>query len=783
MQSGASSASNSGANGDSDAEDVVIVRWEVDPPTLRFTDVDATAVDLLGFPTERWYEAGFWESAIFEADRKRVVDYCIAETRRGRSHAVEYRMVGAQGQIVWVHDAITVEMDGANVARVHGILLDISRRMETQARLERRETLLDALAMSVPSGLYVVEGDTGHVSYANDRFFEIWNAESLAERIRRGEAGNRELIEHCAELVADPATFAERCKPLSNPKNRETTEYEVQMADGRAIACYSSPIRGGCGDVRRLHVFHDITADRQARRDLQEWKDRYEAACEVSGHIVYDWSPRDGVVKFGGTMQDVLGRSNEELEGDASIWGELVHPEDREQFYEVMSSVARGAASCQLEYRIQHKDGGYRSVEGRGRTVFDEDGSVVRSVGFVADLTERKRAEEERRQLELERRQAEKLESLGILAGGIAHDFNNILTAIAGNTSLVADSLPAGSALRTQLEKVLQSAGRAKDLVRHILTYSRQTRSEMHVVDPVPIVQEAVETVRPSLAGNIELVTKFDSGEARIQADETEIHSVVMNLLTNAGQALEADGGRIIVRLQRTMAEVTQGASSGHILLSVRDDGPGMPAEIRERIFEPFFTTKPAGTGAGLGMAVTHGIVVEHGGLLEVDSEPGVGTEFRVYLPVAEGPLETEAEGPTASTMAKRSLRILVVDDQMNVLDVIVGMLEQLGHSVVATGEPNRALDWFRQSSEGFDVVITDLSMPSAGGVELASEIQRIGPCTPVVLITGFDPKLPADVLEAAGIRSVLNKPFLAADLERGLGEALASDSPEAPPD
>jgi PAS domain S-box-containing protein len=373
--------------------------------------------------------------------------------------------------------------------------------------------------------------------------------------------------------------------------------------------------------------------------------------------------------------------------------------------------------------------------------------------------------------------QSQKMEAIGTLAGGIAHDFNNILSIILGFTGLTLEDGQINDDARENMDTVLTAANRARDLVQQILTFSRKGDQEKLRVGLQTVLADTLKMLRSTIPANIEMRTDIDPRDLVVMADPTQMHQVLMNLCTNAGQAMPR-GGILEVKLQRVLIDgVTlesydmQGTGSCARLM-VRDTGTGMDTTTLERVFEPFFTTKPLGSGTGLGLSVVHGIIKEHGGHIFVESAPGAGTTFTVLLPVAEvgeKPQETVSIKPPHG-----SGRVLFVDDEPAVVRMADKMLTRLGYEYTGLDNSVEALRLFRENPAIFDVVITDHSMPEMSGDVLAAELKRIRPDLPIVLCTGDSTTLTPETAKQMGIDGYVLKPANASDLGRIVHEVLS---------
>jgi signal transduction histidine kinase/ActR/RegA family two-component response regulator len=373
--------------------------------------------------------------------------------------------------------------------------------------------------------------------------------------------------------------------------------------------------------------------------------------------------------------------------------------------------------------------------------------------------------------------QAQKMEAIGTLAGGIAHDFNNILGAIVGYTELALDDLPEGTLVRKNVQHVLSGAKRAADLVKQILAFSRQVKQKRKPLHLSTIVKEALKLLRSSLPATIEIRRDIKAETDFILGDSTQIHQVMMNLGANAGHAMKENGGILQVSLDKViLGEDTDARKHNlkpgpYLRLTFSDTGHGIPEVVMKRIFDPYFTTKKTGEGTGLGLAVVHGIVKSHGGDISVYSEPGKGTIFHVFLPEIETHLETES--PLKEKTPGGSERILLVDDEINLIEVGTQMLVRLGYEVKGMSNPLHALETFRKEPQQFHLVISDLTMPRMTGLQLAEEIRKIKPGIPIILCSGFSASLTGEQIKSFGIDDFIMKPIIKSELALAVRKVL----------
>ena len=399
----------------------------------------------------------------------------------------------------------------------------------------------------------------------------------------------------------------------------------------------------------------------------------------------------------------------------------------------------------------------------------DEDNNVSGIVENTRDSTSRKKLEEQLQQ-------AQKMEAIGTLAGGIAHDFNNILGAIMGYTEMLAWDIPDSDDLQRKIRQILKASDRAKELVRQILSFSRQHDQERKPVQIHLIIKEALKLLKASLPSTIKIRQQITAKESTVLANPTQIHQVLMNLCTNAHHAMRETGGVLTVKLftedigEQKAAQYDL-ARGRYLVLVVEDTGHGMSMTTRERIFDPYFTTKKKGEGTGLGLSVIHGIVKEHAGAIMVESEVGKGTVFSTFFPMIGDTVDKKAK--PADVLLTGHERILFVDDEPVLVEISGQMLQHLGYEVECVVDSNEALKIFRESPGEFDLVITDMTMPNMTGDVLAREVLKIKPDIPIIMATGFSELMTAEKARRAGINDFLMKPLVIRDLAKTIRKVL----------
>lgn len=385
-------------------------------------------------------------------------------------------------------------------------------------------------------------------------------------------------------------------------------------------------------------------------------------------------------------------------------------------------------------------------------------------------IEKRKRVEKVHNALESRMRQSQKLDAIGTLAGGIAHDFNNVLSAMIGYAELIRDTPPPKDHKTHQhVEEILKAGNRAKNLIRQILTFSRQDEQEASPVQVDTIVKEVSKLIRATLPTTIRIRRHIRS-RSIVMADPTQIHQVIMNLCTNAAYAMQANGGGELgvslteVDIDLEFAEQHPPLKPGpHIRLSISDTGPGIPKEMKDRIFEPFFTTKKQGEGTGLGLSVVHGIIKNHNGSISVYSEPGQGTTFSIYLPVSA--CRQTCEAPMDLSRLKGHERILYVDDEKQIASMTYFKLTNLGYDVTVMTDSLAALDYFESDPDAVDMLITDMTMPNLTGAQLARQALAVRSDLPIILCTGFSNAIDEVKSRNIGIKAFLTKPIFTREI------------------
>ncbi len=521
-------------------------------------------------------------------------------------------------------------------------------------------------------------------------------------------------------------------------------------------------------------ICRDISDRRENELALLESEQRYRMLAEIPFDLVAEFDEHSRFIYASPSIEAVLGYSPESLLGSPSH--ELIHPDDRARIVKSFATMLVDLGTTHNSYRAQHRDGSYRWLETTARTYRTASSKLI-TVTISRDITHRVESGRALQQTEQKLLQSQKMEAIGRLAGGIAHDFNNLLTAIIGYCDLLLEELGDRHPARADAEEILKASERAAGLTHQLLAFSRQQVLQPRILDLNNLVADMDRMLRRVIGEDVELVSMLDGAAWPIKADPGQIQQVLLNLVVNSRDAMPR-GGRITVETANTtleeaiLTELDEIPAGNYLTLRVSDTGIGMSPEIKTMIFEPFFTTKESDKGTGLGLSTVIGIVKQSGGHIEVESEPGRGTSFVIYMPKAEE-VPMLPEQPLAPEQFGGDETILIVEDSEQVRGLVIRCLERHGYRVLGAASGVEALRYCSRYPGQIHLLLCDVVLPKMGGFEIAKHVLEVRPDTQVIYMSGFtDDALARHGVQAQDI-ALLEKPFTATTLLRAIREFL----------
>jgi len=595
------------------------------------------------------------------------------------------------------------------------------------------------------------------------------------------------FLEHV--LPDERAEVDRRLKAAIVARGDWNFECRIRRCDGaiRWIWVTARQSDNSQGPVRMAGIVQDITERKLVEEALRESRERFELAARGAIDGLWDWNVVTGHVYLSDRWCELLGYTAAELVPHVDTWRGLMHPEDKERACAAVQAHLMQRVPFDIDYRLRKKDGSYLWVRASGQARWDSAGQPLRMAGSITDITAHRQATEDRRNFDSQMRQAQKLESLGVLAGGIAHDFNNLLTSILGYCDLAQLRLPTTSPARQLITEAIKGAQRAAELTKQMLAYSGRGRFVVEPLNLSTVVEEMGRLLQISISKKALLTFDLKADLPMVEADATQMRQIIMNLIINASEAIGERSGVITVSTSVGYCDRTTLAQSyiddhlpegNYVRLEVTDNGCGMSPEVQARIFDPFFTTKF--TGRGLGLSAVLGIVRGHQGALRCTSEVGKGTTFTVLFPATAMSARLTAQ-PGIIEDWHGSGTVLVVDDENGVRALATAMLTKLGFTVVSASDGREALEIFRQDPARFTLVLLDLTMPHLGGPETFTEMCRISADVKVILSSGYDEETAISTFAGQGLAGFLHKPYSYEQLKTVIRTVLGSGNAPTP--
>ncbi len=733
------------------------VKLLIDPDTGNIVQANTAAGKFYGWPPE-------------DLTKKRIQDINTLAPEQINAHMdkarslhrtyFEFRHRLADGSVrdVEVYSS-KVEVEGREL--LHSIVHDVTNRKQAEEQLKKSHDLLSRLARLVPGVIYqyrLYPDGRSAFPYASPGINDIY--EVTPEQVKDDATpvyGRLHIddYDHVVDTIQNSADTLETfyCEfrvvlPRQGLRWRWSHAHPERMPDGSTL----------------WHgIISDITERKQAEEKIAHFHDLMQYIIEHNNSAVavhdrdlrYIYVSQRYLDEYGLKEKNIIGRHHYE-----------VFPDLPQKWRDAHQKALAGEISTADRDVYTREDSTKIWTRWECRPWYQADGTIGGIIIYTEDITDRIKAEERLQQ-------AQKMEAIGTLAGGIAHDFNNILFPIIGHADMLLDDIPKDSPIRKSLEQIQTGALRARELVRQILAFSRQEKNELARMKIQPIVKEALNLIRSTIPTTISINQRLHSDCRPVKADPVQIHQIIMNLATNAYHAMAETGGTLTVSLKEIQGNTSDPVSPDlqpgpYACLSVADTGTGMDKETAEKIFDPFFTTKKRGKGTGMGLSVVHGIVKAMNGTIQVQTEPGRGTVFHLFLPVAENGA-AENTPLIKEPLVGGSERILLVDDEKPVIAIEKQLLSRLGYQVTGCTGSIEALEMFTADPDRFDMVITDIAMPKMSGDKLACELLKIRSDIPILLCTGFSETMTDEKMASIGVKGVVMKPVVINDLDRKL--------------
>jgi PAS domain S-box-containing protein len=728
-------------------------------------------VGVTGYTTEEYEDKpNLWYKMIYEEDKKAVLEQVEKVLLGERVPPLEHRIIHRNGSIRWITNTpVARYSEKGQLVAYDGMIADVTERKRAEEALRQREERFRALVQNSSDMIIVIDAQ-GTARYLSPSVEKI-----LGYKIEEWIGKDVFQFVHPEDLGEVMRAMA---KGLTHPNAHYLTEFRYHHSDGiyrylEAIGTnllHDPSVGGIVVNVR------DITERKRAEERLRTSQEYARNIIDSSMDMIIAVDNERRITEFNPAAEETFGYSKEEIFGKSV---DLLYSDPGEGLEVHKMTLVNGRHIQEITNK--RKNGELFSSFLSASVLLDARGEVVGVMGVSRDITERVRQEVERKRLEEQLLQAQKMEAIGRFAGGIAHDFNNMLTAIIGYSQLLLATSPKNDPAHADLEEIKKAADHAAALTRKLLAFSRKQTLQPQIVNLNTLVSDIEKMLHRIIGEDIELVTILEPRLSAIQVDPGQVEQVLMNLVVNARDAM-SEGGTITLKTENVTIDeeyvkVEPEARAGKFAcLSVQDTGTGMDEETLRHIFEPFFTTKEAGKGTGLGLSTVYGIVKQHNGWLNVYSEPGQGSVFKIYLPVfsiEEGEETKEEKVSLSAELKGKGERILLVEDEEGVRKFAERVLKKNGYTVFPAGSVNEALDIFKQEKGKFHLVFTDIVLKDKPGRELVEQLLLAKPELKVIFTSGYlDEKMQLSIIQGKEFKFI-QKPYQITDLLRVLKETI----------
>lgn len=746
---------------------------------------NAECAKLLGFDSPEAIlgtdVTSFLYSEEIAAARKR---YPKVRESRGKSELNEVKVKRRDGRDMEIsYSESPVTYKGSAAMQV--AFYDVTDRNQAQKKVRSNQRRYELLAKNITDIIMMIDMDlrVQYLSPSGPAMLGYTYEE--ARKLTLPEVADPQTVAEAAVFLRD--TLQHEAQEGHRDTETPISEMEVFKKDGSKIWIESkfNFLRDANGKATGiLMVSRDITERKRAEEELRQSEEQYRLLAENATDVIWTCDLRGRITYVSPSGRKLFGFEDDP---DAKVTlFEILTPESMKLATKTIFEELEAAKnpSCDpkrtrtVEYECRTREGGCFWIETKSAMLRNAEGQIIGLLGVSREISERKAAEQERTSLEDQLRQSQKLEAIGTLAGGIAHDFNNLLTGILGYSNMLKMNFQPKDPTYAGLDVIERAADRARDLTSQLLGFARKGKMQNAPIDLDETVRDVVNLLERTIDKSIQIQQDLAGREARINGDPGQMHQVILNLAVNAADAMP-DGGTLTfstepVTIDEVYAAHHEGSEPGRYLqITVTDTGSGIPPETREHIFEPFFSTKEQGKGSGMGLAMVYGIIKNHSGSIQVYSEEGLGSSFKVLLPLVEDPCFEEREQSSHDEMVKGAGRILVVDDEEIVRTIVRDMLLTLGYEVIAVADGQEAVEYYETSGELIDLVLLDMIMPRMNGRECFEALRKLNPEVRTVLSTGYSREGAAQDILEQGVGGFVQKPYRMDQLSRVIADVL----------